>query len=181
MTDVKTGSWEEAEAFLGKELSRMEGADAVHPAGIRQKLEVLSFDSPLHRDETTARRHGYQGVPSPVSMTATWTLPAYWEPGDPSLGDRSVMPPFPLVEVPAPGTGVMGTEVESEYFEPIYIGDRITCVNRLVDIVHKQTRLGIGAFMTVESTYTKQTGEVVCIERFTSFRYTPENDEEAES
>jgi len=172
--EVTLGTWQEAEALLGKELSRMEGVDAVDVSGIRRKLETLSFDSPLYRDEETARRYGYAGIPSPVSMTATWSLPAYWQPGDPSLGTRVVMPPFPLVKIPAPGTAVMGTDVESEYFEPVYVGDRITCVNRLVSIIHKRTRLGLGAFMTVESTYTKQTSEVVCIERFTTFRYTPD-------
>jgi hypothetical protein len=174
--ELTQGTWEDAEAMIGKELSTMVGADAVDLGTIRKKLEVLSFDCALHRDEETAHNHGYKGIPSPVSMTATWSLPAYWKEGDPPLGNRVVMPPFPLVRIPAPGTAVMGTNVESEYFEPVYVGDRVTCVNRLVSIVHKRTRLGPGAFMTVESTYTKQTGQVVCIERFTTFRYTPEPD-----
>ena len=172
--EVTLGTWADAEAWLGKELSTMVGVDVVDLAGIRRKLEVLSFDSPLHRDEETARRYGYEAIPSPVSMTATWSLPAYWARGEPSLGTRVVMPPFPLVKIPAPGTSVLGTDVESEYFEPILVGDRITCVNRLVSIVHKRTRLGVGAFMTVESTYSKQTGQIVCIERFTTFRYNPD-------
>jgi hypothetical protein len=172
--ELTPGTWADAEAYLDREISRMEGADAVDVAAIRKKLEVVSFDSPLHRDEQTARRYGYERIPAPVSMTATWSLPAYWKAGDPPLGARMVMPPFPLVKIPAPGMAVIGTDVHSEYFEPIYVGDRITCVNRLISIVHKRTRLGNGAFMTVESTYTKQTGEVVCVERFTSFRYTPE-------
>lgn len=172
--ELTPGTWQDAQAWLDKELSRMTGCEHVNLAGIRRKLEVLSFDSPLYRDEQTAREHGYRTIPSPVSMTATWSLPAYWQEGEPPLGTRVVMPPFPLVKIAAPGTAVMGTDVESEYFEPVYVGDRITCVNRLIAIVHKTTRLGVGAFMTVESTYTKQTGEVVCIERFTSFRYTPE-------
>lgn len=174
--EVTVGTWEDAEAMLGKELSTMVGADTVDLSSIRRKLEVLSFASPLHQDEETARRHGYEGIPSPVSMTATWSLPAYWKAGDPPLGKRVVMPPFPLVKIPAPGTAVLGTNVESEYFEPIYVGDRITCVNRLVEITRKRTRVGDGAFMVVESTYTKQTGEVVCIERFTTFRYNPVSD-----
>lgn len=173
--ELTLGTWEEAEARLGKELSRMEGADVVDLAAIRKKLEVLSFDSPLYRDEETARRCGYAAIPAPVSMTATWSLPAYWKASDPPLGDRVVMPPFPLVKIPAPGTAIMGTDVESEYFEPIHVGDRITCSSRLISIVHKRTRLGDGAFLTIESTYTKQTGQIVCIERFTSFRYTPDS------
>lgn len=174
--ELTPGTWADAEAMLDKELSTMVGADLVDLPTIRKKLEVLSFDSPLHRDEETARRHGYNGIPAPVSMTATWSLPAYWKPGDPPLGTRQVMPPFPLVTIPAPGTAVVGTNVESEYFEPVYVGDRITCVNRLVSITHKRTRLGNGAFMVVESTYSKQTGEVVCIERFTTYRYSPDGD-----
>jgi hypothetical protein len=178
--ELASGTWQDAEGMIGKELSTMVGADRVELGAIRRKLEVLSFECTLHSDEETARWHGYEAIPSPVSMTASWSLPAYWKAGDPPLGDRVVMPPFPLVRIPAPGTAIMGTNVESEYFEPVYVGDHVTCVNRLVSIVHKRTRLGLGAFMTVESTYTKQTGEIVCVERFTTFRYTPDPKTESE-
>lgn len=173
------GSWEEAEARLGEILSVMEGVDEVNLSDIRRKLEVMGFDCPLHYDEEAAQRYGYRTVISPVTMVASWSLPAYWSPGDPPLGDDPVMPPFPLVEVPAPGTAVLGTNVETEFYEPVYPGDRITCENRLVDIIRKETRIGEGAFMTVESTYRKQSGEVVAIDRFTSFRYTPTNSPDA--
>jgi hypothetical protein len=48
--ELASGIWEDAEAMVGKELSIMAGA-------IRKKLEVPSFDSSLHSDEETARRH----------------------------------------------------------------------------------------------------------------------------
>jgi acyl dehydratase len=178
--ELTPGTWEDTEAMLGKEFSRA-GADAVDLGSIRRRLEVLSFDSPLYRDEETARRCGYEGIPLPVSMIAAWSLPAYWRPGDPPLGTRVVMPAFPLVQIPGPGTAVMGSNVDSEYFEPVYVGDRIACVYRLVSVTPKRTRLGEGAFLVVETTYRKQTGEVVCIDRYTHFRYTPAPEQEGEA
>lgn len=172
------GTWEETESWIGKLISTMVGPDEVDKATIRRKLEVLNFDCPLHTDEAVAREHGYRTIVAPATMMATWALPAYWSPGQPPVGSRTLMPLFPLSQVPAPGNAIIGSEVQSEYFEPVYVGDRISCENRLVSIAHRCTRLGMGAFLTIESTYTKQTGELVCVERFVSFRYSVDEHEE---
>jgi hypothetical protein len=43
-------------------------------------------------------------------------------------------------------------------------------------VTRKKTSIGDGAFIVVESTYTKSTGEVVAIDRITLYRYHPKEE-----
>jgi hypothetical protein len=105
----------------------------------------------------------------------TWAMPAYWEPGDPrpTLDDGALLPSYPFTQIPAPGEFMFATESDTEYLEPIYPTDRISATSVLRSMTRKRLSVGDGAFFVVETTYTKQTGEVVGIERLTVFRYSP--------
>ena len=63
---------------------------------------------------------------------------------------------------------MFATSSETEYLEPVYPGDRITATSVLAELTRKRLSVGDGAFFLIETTYTKQTGEVVGIERLTS-------------
>src|SRR5918992_2589219 len=173
--DLKRGTWEETEQWVGRELARFTGADEVTVGDIRRRLESLAWDCPLHYDEDVARRHGYRTIVAPATMLMTWALPPYWSPGDPrpQLDDPALIPPLPACKLPAPGDCLFATSSETEYFEPVYPGDRITATSVLLEITRKRLSVGDGAFLLVGTTYVKQTGEVVGVERTTFFRYTP--------
>jgi hypothetical protein len=172
--DLQPGTWGDAECWVGRELTQFTGADEVTVADIRRRLEVLAWDCPLHYDEKIARDHGYRAIVAPTTMLMTWSIPPYWEPGDPrpQLNDPALIPPLAVCKIPAPGECMIATSSETEYFEPVYPGDRITATSVLLGITRKRLSLGPGAFFLVETTYVKQTGEVVGIERTTFFRYT---------
>ena len=173
-------SWDEAEAKVGKKIGTFEGPDAVTLSDIRRRLQVLEWDCPLHYDEEVAREHGYAGVVAPAAMHMTVTLPSYWEPGKPRNQDLShrFMPTLPMVvAAPGEGDGMIDTECEVEYFEPIYPGDKIKATSKITSVTRKKTKVGDGAFIVIESDYTKQTGELVATDRLTLFRYTPEGEE----
>ena len=171
--DLTPGTWEEAEACVGRQLARFTGADEVTVGDIRRRLEVLAWDCPLHYDEDVARAHGYRTIVAPTAMLMTWSMPPYWQPGDPrpALDDPVLVPPIPVTKIPAPGEYMFATSSETEYHEPVYPGDRITATAVLSGITRKRLSVGDGAFFVVETTYTKQTGEIVGIERLTVFRY----------
>jgi acyl dehydratase len=173
LVDLREGTWEDAQSWVGRELDRYEGADEVTVGGIRRRLEVLAWDCPLHYDEVAARQHGYRTIVAPVTMLMTWAMPAYWSPGDPrpQLDDPAYIPSYPFTKIPAPGELMFATASETEYHEPVYPGDRISAASVLVDITRKRLSVGDGAFFVIETTYTKQTGDVVGIERLTVFRY----------
>jgi hypothetical protein len=62
-----------------------------------------------------------------------------------------------------------GSEVA--YFEPVYPGDRLRSVVKLVEVKPRKTRLGEGAFLTFETKIVKLSGETVSVRKNTSFRY----------
>lgn len=180
---MEPGTWEDAEAAVGRHLATTVGADEVTLAAIRAKLEVCGFDCPIHYDEEVAQQLGYRTVVAPASMLLTWATEPYWSPGDPAPkpGDPCMTAPFAATSVPAPCHAITAIRCETEYLEPVYPGDRITSNVKLASVVRKRTRIGDGAFMVLETTYTKQSGEVVGLEHMTVFRYEPDGQSGDES
>ncbi|HZT05626.1 MAG TPA: MaoC family dehydratase N-terminal domain-containing protein [Chloroflexota bacterium] len=162
------------EPWLGRE-SEFEGLEEVSRNDIRRKLEVYCFDCPLHYDDAVAQAHGYRMIVAPLAMTPLWALPPYWVPGEP--------PPFAPGRperngsrhsaVPSPFSKGFNAASEWESFEPLYPGDRLRVVTKLVKIDPKETRVGNGAFLTHETGIYKRTGELVLVSRSTQYRYDP--------
>lgn len=173
-------SWEELEEWLGRDLGvEIQGADPVEFSAIRRELEVLEFDCPLHYDDAAARSAGYEGMIAPNHMAFTFTVPPAWAPGDPTVwtsADPNLWKPSGMVSrhVSTPTTASFATDVESEYFAPMYVGDRLTARDaRVVKILPKTLRVGTGAFVTIEWKVFNQRDEHVATMRSTSFRYNP--------
>ncbi len=167
-------SLEDLQAWIGRE-HRFAGVDEVSRNDIRRKLEVYCFDCPLHYDDAAARAHGYRGLVAPVTMTALWAMPAYWNPGDPVAfvpGARE-NPGGIRTDLPAFHPRGVNTGTEWEFFEPLYPGDRLEGSWRLVEIKPRETRLGEGVFLVVDTLIHKTSGELVAKNRNTNFRYTP--------
>jgi acyl dehydratase len=165
------GSWGDAEAMVGQVIGRIDGPDPVAATDFRRKLEVLAVDVPIHTDEAVAREHGYRTVVSPVSMTRVWAIPSYWEPGRPRPGGAPLSVMFASANVPGEGDTMLATHIRCEHFEPLYPGDRVSSVAILKSVTRKTTRVGPGAFLVIETTFSNQRGEVVTVETSTVFRF----------
>lgn len=177
----KFGSWEEAESFLGEVIGENVGVDAIELGSIRRWLEPKEFDCALHTDPKAARAAGYRDIVAPSTMVFTYGLPAYWSPGDPHarMGDEPRQIPIPVIfDVPAPCTLSFASSIDMEFFEPMLVGDRITRTSRLVNIAHKELRVGKGAFMTQEDTYVNQNDRKVAVVLLTIFRFSPPQGED---
>lgn len=172
----KWGSWEEAEACIGKVVGQTKSPDPVELGAIRRWLEPKEFDCALHTDAETAKSAGYKDVIAPSTMAFTYGIGPYWSPEDglsePGYEPRQISIPV-IFDVPAPCTLSFATTVEIEFFDPIYVGDRITCTSKLVSIIRKDLRVGKGAFFKQEDTYTNQDDEVVAIAHLDIFRFSP--------
>jgi len=81
---------------------------------------------------------------------------------------------------PAPSSGTMGSGPGSNamnggqtirYHAPIRPGDVISTTSALVDWNERQTRLGLTMFVTNETRWTNQNGELVCVKTQVSIRY----------
>lgn len=178
-SNLAFGSWAEAQAMVGTTLAEVRGADPVSGADIRRQLEVLGWDCPLHYDADFAKQYGYRDIASPVSMARVWSMPAYWKPGEPRLVDETLTTPLAVTKVPGEGAAIIATSVRMDYVEPVYPGDEIVATAVLKSVTPKQTRVGPGAYLVVETTYRNQHGQAVAIENVTVLRY--QEDGEAQS
>ena len=141
----KWGTWEETESYLGKIIGAVTGADAVELGTIRRWMESKEFDCPIHLDAGAARAAGYEGVVTPDNMIFTYGLPAYWQSGDPyeQPGAEPRQIPIPVIfDVPAPCNLSFASNIDVEYFAPMYLDDRITRTSRLVSIKRKTFACG---------------------------------------
>ncbi len=127
----------------------------VERGAIRRFAEAIGDQNPLFHDEQRARELPFGG------MIATPTF------------CRSLGSPIPDVRMPALGDSFRGLDGGSdwEYFHPIRPGDRITVQTKLVDLKESEGRLGPMVFITMETTYTNQFGQLCVTQRSTGIRY----------
>lgn len=167
---------DEARAWIGR-AHTIEGADEVSRNDIRRKLEVYCFECPLHSDDATAQRHGYALAPAPSALIPLWAMPPYWSDGDPPLFQPGVPEKdgSNVLNIPTPFPDGVNAASEVEYFEPVYPGDRLRAISQLVEVKPRETRLGNGVFLTLETAIEKQSGVRVSLRRNTTFRYAKRN------
>ena len=187
MTPQKEYTWDDLVAAIGQDFSGEDvrtAADAVERGSIRLFCEPLEMDCPLHHDDEVARQHGYEGIIAPASsINQTLCARAMWKPGDPTIWPTpernfrysgtpgsSTAPPLPK-----PKTTVdLATDIEIEYFDPVYVGDTLTTKGRkLVSVNVRETSIGAGAFIVTESEVYNQLGELVARQRYGSFPHNP--------
>src|SRR5215475_11717728 len=127
----------------------------VERGAIRRFAEAIGDNNPLFNDEQEARKTPYHGMIAPPTFC------------------RSMGSPIPDVRIEALGTSFRGLDGGSdwEYFHPIRPGDRITVQTRLADLKESEGRLGPMVFITMETTYTNQFGELCATQRSTGIRY----------
>jgi hypothetical protein len=174
------GTWAETEACLGQVVGQWQGPDPVERGSIRRWLEPKEFDCAIHTDADAAKALGHHDVVAPASMVFTYGVAAYWSPGDPnqSIDDEPTQIQIPVIfNVPAPCNKSFATSMEITFEESLYPGDMVTCTSRLIDIQRKTLKVGPGAFLRQEDTYTKQTGEVVAVATLDIFRFYVGDDE----
>jgi acyl dehydratase len=113
---------------------------------IREFATAIKDDDPLYFDEVHAAREA-GGIMPPITFLQTV---GHWDDGR-----GRVHVPFDLRRV-------LHGEQEYELLEPIYVGDVLTAVSRIVDIYEKPGKRGGSMnFAVTETTYTNQRGAVV--------------------
>jgi N-terminal half of MaoC dehydratase len=157
---------------LGTVIFRTLGAEEVSAAAIRRYVEAHEMTCPLYSDDTVATEHGYGSVIAPWSMLLSAAMPAYWEPGQPTL-PPDFLPPYAWTRLGLPGTEMMTASVDLEFLEPLQIGDRIETTYKIVAWTPKATRVGVGVFVDFELDFRRQDGTLVAVERTSIYTYTP--------
>lgn len=190
MTATPEHTWQDLQDAVGQDFSDGHIHWAVEPmdwVAIRRFCEPLEFDCPLYHDADVARQHGYAGIPCPVSMVTAVGMFGIWKPGDPTqwpVPDRNmnVGTDRETFELPLPmprTSNSFATGREIEYLRPIYTDDWLGVRgNKLVSVSVRETRVGHGAFVVLETEFLNQRHEVVAIARTGNYRYNPRTSEE---
>ncbi len=150
----------EAEAMIGKEVSRQTGV--VYPKEAQRFAAAVGDLNPLYFDEEVAQAQGYRGVIAPPMflpqvLQGVTALDSVREDGVPLQGGS---------DVPLRAERLMAGGEEYEFLAPLYPGDAITATTHIQDIVEKSGRSGRFVLMTRETVYANQDDVVVARGRF---------------
>ena len=120
---------------------------------VREFARAIKDPSPLYFDPELAKKE-CGGIPVPVTFLQT---SAFWQDADSSRG----MAGFDLRRI-------LHGEQEFELLKPILVGDTLTGVSKVADIIEKEGgRGGKMTMLLMETEYTNQKGEKVAIARST--------------
>jgi acyl dehydratase len=152
----------DVDRWVGRPLGGGVLKDPIHPNDVRRWAQGMQNPNPLHYDEVyaAAGRHGRLVAPQSFAVCT-----------DTSHGAG------PAIQGVIPGQHMIFGGDEWWFFGPlIEPGDRISHDRMLFDYKVAETKFaGPTMFSRGDTTYIKQTGEVVCKQRSTSVRYLAEN------
>ncbi len=119
---------------------------------VREFARAIKDPNPVYFDPEAARKE-CGGIPIPPTFLQT---SAFWQDAD-----SSPRMDFDLRRI-------LHGEQEFEFFKPIFVGDALTGVAKVADIIEKEGgRGGKMTMMLMETEYTNQRGEKVAVARST--------------
>jgi hypothetical protein len=157
------------------------GPDRIEAGAVRRYLEPLEFDCALHYDADVARAHGHEQIVAPYTSLIAFATGPLWQPGqtvfvsaerDAQPARSTLRPRMP--EGAPPVSAFFATETDIEYLRPVLVGERLgRRGNRLLSCEPKETRVGRGAFVVIESEVVDEAGLAVARIRAGLYLYDP--------
>jgi acyl dehydratase len=164
--DIPVGTYADARAMVGMTTPVRTGEIEVNAPMIRHFAAMIEDGNAGYWDDDFAAEQ-WGGVIAPPALLMTWLIPVVWKP------DGALPVPLLTARVPLPGDTMLNASNDTELFEPIRVGDRLSVVEELVDVSpEKRTALGVGHFVTTVSTYSRQDGTVVACSTNVLYRFT---------
>lgn len=130
----------------------------VDKTAVRMFARAVGHTDPIFYDEEHARSMGHRSLVAPPGFLGH----APWRPKDPGVPLR--LPPLPVKRRLAGGN-------EVEYFATVCAGDTLTATVRIKDISERMGSAGPMVFITLETDYVNQLGELAAQSRLTLIRY----------
>ena len=142
----------EVRAWIGRISDLLPLPEEVSASDVRRYIEATGDNNPLWTDEVAARSAGYPGciVPPILLIELIWRLRRS------ELGRFTDRVPLPDIY-----SDTRNADNELEWIEAVQIGERISIRHRIVDIVVKPGRAGLGVYITRETEYIRQDGKLV--------------------
>lgn len=161
----------ELRAFIGKPGAQEVARDAVNQPMIRHWCDAMEDANPAYTDAAFAARSVHRQIVAPPAMLNAWTMPG--------LAGRPAGRSDPAGEVyraldAAGFSSVVATDSTHEYARYLRLGDLVHGAGEVVEVSdEKQTALGVGHFVTTQTVYTTQSGEVIGRMRFRILKFKP--------
>lgn len=162
------GAEEEAVQWIGRESKPVEEAYPIDVEHIEHFAEGIEDPNPLYWSDEFGKQTRWGGRIAPWGVVMLTMEHNVWRPA--WMGERKGHDMF-FFTVPLPGNRLLATDYEVECYEPMRPGDHIFKNEKLIDIIPKTFRIGVGHQMVVDTFYRNQKGELCVKDRRTVFRY----------
>lgn len=137
----------------------------VTTTSVRAFARGVGYTDRIYYDEDFAKSQGFRSLPMPPTLVAT---PVF----DPEQSDhRFSGPRGVLPHYENPFKRLLDGGTETEYFDTICAGDKLTATSKITDMRSRPGQLGTMLFTTTETTFRNGEGKVVAIQRGTSITY----------
>lgn len=131
---------------------------------VRRYIDATGDRNPLWYDDDYAKAAGYQGRILPPTLVG-WVPFSIRENPDGSSAETPDL--RRQIPVPVNYTNVRNAGSETEWLQPVYPGEQLSTQSRLVDIVARQGRAGMGIYITQEELILNASGATVMRRRHT--------------
>jgi len=155
----------ESDELITPELNRWIGQETplrpletIAASDVRRYVDATGDANPLWLDNDFARSAGYNGRILPPVLVG-WLPFSFKEGSERANTDFSdLRRQLPL---PAEYTNVRNAGSETEWLEPVYLGEQLSTRTRITDIVARQGKAGLGIYITQEEQLFNSDGRVV--------------------
>jgi len=159
------GSYEDALALLNKPGEKIVAEFSVTWEMIKLYCSLVEDGNASHWDSAYAQKQ-WGGIIAPPGMLLTWCMPLQWHPE--KIPRHFMM----AVKVPLPGKTLINVATSAAFHRHLFVGDIVTAQDKLTALsAKKDTRLGVGHFITTEAEFFNQKGELVAVQTNNLFRY----------
>lgn len=151
---------DEVRAWIGRTSEPMELPEEIGASDLRRYVEATGETNPLWLDDAAARAAGYRArvIPPMMVVGLSWRLK--------DAGRLQHQVPLP-----AAYSDTRNAELEIEWLDAVYVGERLALRHRISDIVARRGRRGLGVYITRETEYRcVADGRVVARVRQTTVR-----------
>lgn len=154
---------EELRAWIGR-TSRVNRLELLTAADVRRYVDATGDANPLWLDDAYARSVGHPGRLLPPILVG-W-VPFSLKEGEAAdrLASFDLRRQLPL---PPNYTNVRNAGSETEWLQPVCLGEQLSSRSRIVDMVVRQGKLGEGIYVTQEEEISNPAGEVLFRRRHT--------------
>ena len=155
---------DELMAWCGRTIGPIPLPEKISASDLRRYINATDDRNPLWLDDDLARSVGYRCRVIPPAMIAE-----LYRRNEGSTGTHSdsLWEALPL---PEGYTESRNAQAEFEWLEPVYLGDQLYVIHRIVEIVSRKIRNGVGIFVTREMEVKREDGDLVLRVRQTSVK-----------